>query len=952
MADENKYLLIGTDEFELNVSGGSLKKDDDNLSSLNLPVGYKSLNLVVAVLKGSGASTLFRLDKAFIDDLISKIPVGQDAFETLAGLVPDGFGIDLDSALLIISRKTETIAEKPETSTRLILGVQLDINLNLSGLPLVGKVFPPDQSIGVDNLQVLLSSAELDLADTAALKTLVPNGAIGLPLQIRKGANLAANMSLGVTNEAQPIELGLSSDISSTTTDPNNTPPPTDTPNVVPTAPTTTLKKPGYIKWFPVNKTFGPMTFRRIGGRYHNNSLYFLLDAQLALGPLTVDLFGLSVGSSLNDFKPEFNLDGLGLTYNSGAVAISGAFLKDDTTNSYAGTAVIRTPNLSLSALGAYQEINGQPSIFIYAVLNLAVGVGPAFLQVTGIAAGFGYNRKLNVPPVDRIKQFPLVSTAVAADPNADTNPASVLASTAKYIPASSGDMFFALGIKFNSFKLVDCFALLILTLGKQNRLYLLGLGKLTVPTPPSASVLAQVELAIKAFYDFDTGTLEVVGRLTRASFIFSRSCSLTGGFAFCSWFDGPHAGDFVFSMGGYHPRYRKPAHYPSVPRLGFHWRLSSALNVKGSMYYALVPGALMAGGRLDASFVTPKKTFGVDIGIAEARMTGQITASFKIGADFLIAWQPFYYEADIYLRIAIRASFEGYVRFGRGFFSFKKHIRKSFNVGLGAELSVKGPEFSGVARVNWNVVSFTIRFGNQGTKQKDLTWAEFKAGFLPADDAISSFSVTDGLVRELEDKRQVVRAADMAFSIDTVIPLTDLESGGYSQDSDKPIHVASMGDAAVTESTLSITLLNTDTGEDISDQLTIEPVYKSAPAALWGESKDTGLNSENALLDNLLMGCRIVSPKNDDVGKTEERAVSDFSYDVEPKPDAWDWVPTLNLTEETMDELSSINTVKDARDQLLAAAGLATEGISLDGLSRNGNDVFLVKPKQVTLAA
>ncbi len=67
---------------------------------------------------------------------------------------------------------------------------------------------------------------------------------------------------------------------------------------------------------------------------------------------------------------------------------------------------------------------------------------------------------------------------------------------------------------------------------------------------------------------------------LTANSFLFDRSCKLTGGFAFCVWFapTNPniesHAGDFVLTLGGYHPKFKVPAWYPKVPRIGFDWQL------------------------------------------------------------------------------------------------------------------------------------------------------------------------------------------------------------------------------------------------------------------------------------------------------------------------------------------------------------------------------------------
>ena len=57
---------------------------------------------------------------------------------------------------------------------------------------------------------------------------------------------------------------------------------------------------------------------------------------------------------------------------------------------------------------------------------------------------------------------------------------------------------------------------------------------------------------------------------LAPSSFLLDPACHLTGGFAFCLWFgDNPHAGDFVVTIGGYHPAFAPPSYYPVVPRSG-----------------------------------------------------------------------------------------------------------------------------------------------------------------------------------------------------------------------------------------------------------------------------------------------------------------------------------------------------------------------------------------------
>ena len=76
-----------------------------------------------------------------------------------------------------------------------------------------------------------------------------------------------------------------------------------------------------------------------------------------------------------------------------------------------------------------------------------------------------------------------------------------------------------------------------------------------------------------------------------------TEDCRLTGGFAFFFWFD---EGQFVLTLGGYHPSFVRPPEFPVVPRLGFHWAVSDAVVVKGEAYFALTSSCVMAGGRLE----------------------------------------------------------------------------------------------------------------------------------------------------------------------------------------------------------------------------------------------------------------------------------------------------------------------------------------------------------------
>jgi hypothetical protein len=365
---------------------------------------------------------------------------------------------------------------------------------------------------------------------------------------------------------------------------------------------------------------------------------------------------------------------------------------------------------------------------------------------------GFGYNRTIREPSIEEVADFPFVQLALGTLTPA--NFSQVLARP-NFIPVRMGSIFLAFGLRFTSFKLIDSFLLLLVRIEKPFRIDLLGISQIIVPTPlpgvppqNQPTPVAKISLAVKGTFIPEEGFLGIEAQLTRDSFIISRDARLTGGFAFYSWFSGPHQGDFVLSLGGYHPDFRPPSHYPVVPRLGLNWRVSSKLTVKGSMYFALVPSAVMAGGSLQATY-----------------QDGRFKAWFRAGADFLISWKPYFYDIRIYINVGASYTFWAF-----GW--------QTISIDVGAKLHIWGPEFSGTAEVDVKVATITVRFGAGAVPYKPpIDWNEFKESFLPKKD-VCSIQIQSGLVRTLEVEREgqtveywVINPKELTLQTDSVIP-------------------------------------------------------------------------------------------------------------------------------------------------------------------------------------
>ena len=423
---------------------------------------------------------------------------------------------------------------------------------------------------------------------------------------------------------------------------------------------------------------------------------------------MTLSLDGLALGTPLTRFDPRFDLSGLGIDYKNGPVEIGGLFLRETITvdgqqvDEYDGAAIsIKTATFALSAIGWYAYYNNAPSMFIYAVLDYPLG-GPVFFFDHGLAAWFGYNRLLRVPTVDQVATFPLVQEAVSPL-TAGSDVRQEIQRLHTYIPPSTGSIFLAVGIKFTSFKMIEWFAMLVLVFGARFEVDVLGLSTLIVPTPAvdtaGVTPLAEVQMALLArFVPSEGFLLGVSAQLTSNSYILSRNCHLTGGFAFYAWFAGEHAGDFVQTLGGYHPSFQPPSHYPIVPRLGFNWRVNSKLTLKGSADHALTASLLMAGGQLQANWED-----------------GKLRVWFNMGIDFLIGWKPFHYSGRAYVDIGASYTFH---------FFGTHHVTAH----VGADVNVWGPDFSGTAHIDLSVVSFDITFGSASSRSPSpINWTTFR---------------------------------------------------------------------------------------------------------------------------------------------------------------------------------------------------------------------------------
>ncbi len=520
-------------------------------------------------------------------------------------------------------------------------------------------------------------------------------------------------------------------------------------------------------------------------------------------------------------------------------------------------------------------------------------------------------------------------------------NLAAELDKIAKYISPAVGEYFLAVGIKFNSFKLVDSFVLLTASFGNRFELDILGLSTAILPTPEEGETvtpIAEVQMVLKVSFIPDEGFLGVRAQLTSASYLLSRNCHLTGGFAFYCWFSGEHGGDFVTTLGGYHPSFQVPSHYPQVPRLGFNWRVDSHITIKGDAYFALCSHAFMAGGHLDATY-----------------HSGALKAWFKVGADFLIAWKPYHYDARIYIDIGASYTFH---------FFGTHHI----TVELGADLHIWGPEFGGTATIHIWIVSVHVSFGDSSSrKPQPISWGTFKNSFLPEDDKVCTIAFKDGLVRKIGDNESdlgVINPKHLSLVTNAIVP--SKQAYKVVSTGESPIlitktdgsHVQAntafgIGSMEVSDGDLTtkhrIKITKKDGPPVKDDDFKYIPILKKVPAGLWGKSLSPDLNGTK-FIENALSGFEIKPGRPPAPGQTHAVNRRNLQYEPESAPTGYGWENQTPFQASTLDEEGLRNRIRNtlvqnsSRDSLLQSLGF--EPSKDVDLNREVAADFLVAPQ------
>ncbi|EXM04406.1 hypothetical protein NOF04DRAFT_18365 [Fusarium oxysporum II5] len=486
----------------------------------------------------------------------------------------------------------------------------------------------------------------------------------------------------------------------------------------------------------PLTKTSGPLSVRSISVKATSASrIVSTIDGSVTLGPVGLALLGFAVGldfaivknpSQLMNAKPDFSLDGMAVVFDRAPVRLAGLFSRTAKQEGaeYRGGIAITVSSWSAIAMGAYEELRTYKSLFAFGVIQgPLVEFGCA--EIKGVAGGFGYNSHLTLPDVDHVTNFSLVAMNKGlAEPKGDimlqlveltSGPGMQCITPEKdslWLAAGILLMLLLTGISIKALQVLDVLAVLALDPSSDPKFGLIEEATAIIPKGVDRDkAFVVIELHLIAVVDPGHGLLTVTGQLTPRSYILSPSCSVTGGFCIAYFFEGSgHEGDWVLSIGGYHPSFQTRNFMV----------YDNELSITGEAYFAITPAACMRGGRLDAVF-----------------STGRTKATFNAYTNFLMYFRPFHFQSEI--GVSVYAS----TVIGWRWFSVEIQVE------ISAMLELHGPPIAGVAHLHFWFLEISVHFGPDSPGVPRLTTSQFLA-----------------MIKQAENDEEAVRVEDHLFNI------------------------------------------------------------------------------------------------------------------------------------------------------------------------------------------
>lgn len=456
----------------------------------------------------------------------------------------------------------------------------------------------------------------------------------------------------------------------------------------------------GLINFDNVKWDYGPVTKDGALGGY----LKVLSTFTTKLGPVIVKVenTGLGMEVSTPDRKGDLGTTSVsfGFTPPKGValridseIITGGGFLELDPENSrYAGVLALKLAlekrDIGLVAVGLINTRlpNGD------AGFSMLVSISVFFSPAIPLSFGFTLNAVGGLVGVDRTMKVDILREriqngaihAIMFPENVIENASRIIGDLRAVFPPQKQHYvvapFFKIG--YGTPTVMEADLGLLLELPFKGRLILLGSLGVYLPNKDAEKRLGELHVDIFGDFNFAASYVLIEGRLRDSNLA---EVALTGGFAFMlDWGSHPQ---FLLSVGGYHPRYKKPARFPEIPRVTALIKRGGDIRLSCRYYQAITSNSYQIG--VSADLVVKK---------------GHARAHGFLGFDALLQFDPFCFEADI--RISVEVSYRG-----RSFF------------GIDMEFVLSGPEpwrARGYAKIKVLFFSLKLKFNiSWGEEQK-----------------------------------------------------------------------------------------------------------------------------------------------------------------------------------------------------------------------------------------
>jgi len=418
------------------------------------------------------------------------------------------------------------------------------------------------------------------------------------------------------------------------------------------------------------------------------------------IGPLeaSVNNFGLSFAISfseqgdLNLGPIDFDVDfappkGIGLAVKSPVIS-GGGFLEFDPDNHrYAGVLTLNFLELELTAIGLINTRlpNNQKGFSM--LISISVLFAPPIqlsfgFTLNGVGGLIGIRRTVKVDVLqERIRKGEITSIMFPKD--IIKNAPKIISDLRSIFPPKKGHYVVApfLRIGWGSPTIVEIDLGVVVEIPFKSRVLLLGSVGLYLPNKTIKKRLVELHIDIFGDFNFAESYVLIEGRLRDSHVV---GIPLTGGFAFVlDWGRQPQ---FLMSVGGYHPRYKKPARFPDIPRLTASIKKGEDITLTCEYYQAITSNSFQIG--FSANLVVRK---------------GKAKAVGFLGFNALLQFDPFRFEIDIHINVSV--SYRG---------------KRFLGVELYFELSGPKPwRAKGYAKIDLWLFSLKVRFNYEwGGKQ------------------------------------------------------------------------------------------------------------------------------------------------------------------------------------------------------------------------------------------